>query len=165
MVCLPNQNIFVLFFFSSNLWYCVLILFLHIVFALEFSSGVFQLWWLFDPVTSIANLSVKIKVQKNILLNALNSGNCLFSGLCKFICRPSGRLSVIYSEINWLLLSCVNLVCYSKGALFQQELMFSCRGKKCVGMSSEQIMGREERVSVLFASWHYLLFYFAFLPP
>lgn len=102
----PNQNFF---FQLLNLWYCVLILFfthsvyIRVLLLACFSYGSLTQW-------GIADLSVKIKVQ-NILLSALNSGNCLFSRLCKFIYMASGRLSVVDSEIKWLLLSCVNLVC------------------------------------------------------
>lgn len=35
-------------------------------------------------------------------------------------------------------------MCYNVDAFFQKEFMFCCRGKKCIGMSSEWMMGRRK---------------------
>ena len=48
-------------------------------------------------------------------------------------------------------------MCYNKGSLFQLEFIFCYRGKKCIRMSSDWMMGREEKVSALVAFWHCFL--------
>lgn len=70
--------------FPFNL-YTLVFRVLHLVFHL----------WLFDPV----RYTVKIEV-KHILPSALNSGSCLFSGLCKCVCKASGKLSVLDREVK-----------------------------------------------------------------
>lgn len=102
----------------------------------------------------------------------------LLTSVLKLKCKTSYQVpwtpAVLYSQsfvssfiglqegYLWLIVTFVKLykscMCYSMGALFYQEFMFCCRGKKYIGV------GREKRVSVWVASWHYFLFYFAFLP-